>query len=169
MNESKLQANIDALREFVHSKGWSIADEKEIQSGYQLTVTDGIARIPIAFFSSGKALIQGKPGVLQTELKSWWDTRKTSYTQPSVPATIQSSFVETPPEEPATNFSGMSRIGVDESGKGDYFCPLVITAVFVDEQTEPQLNALGVRDSKLLTDNRFLVMADEIKIQCLTL
>jgi ribonuclease HIII len=166
MNESKLQANIDALREFVHGKGWSIADEKEIQSGYQLTVTDGIARIPIAFFSSGKALIQGKPGVLQTELKSWWDTRKTSYTPSSVPATIQSSFVETPPGESATNFSGMARIGLDESGKGDYFGPLVIAAVFVDEQTEPQLNALGVRDSKLLTDSRMLVMAEEIKTLC---
>lgn len=166
MNESKLQANIDALREFVQGKGWSIADEKEIQSGYQLTVTDGIARIPIAFFSSGKALIQGKPGALQTELKSWWDTRKTSYTQSSAPATIQSSFVETSPGEPATNFSGVARIGLDESGKGDYFGPLVIAAVFVDEQTEPQLNALGVRDSKLLTDSRMLVMAGEIKTLC---
>ena len=166
MNESKLQANIDALREFVHGKGWSIADEKEIQSGYQLTVTDGIARIPIAFFSSGKALIQGKPGALQTELKSWWDTRKTSYAQSLVPATIQSSFVETPPGESATNFSGMARIGLDESGKGDDFGPLVIAAVFVDKQTEPQLNALGVRDSKLLTDSRMLVMAEEIKTLC---
>ena len=36
MNGSKLQANIDALRELVHSKGWTILDEKEIQSGYQL-------------------------------------------------------------------------------------------------------------------------------------
>ncbi len=158
MNESKLQANIDALREYVHGKGWSIADEKAIQSGYQLTVTDGIARIPVAFFSSGKALIQGKPGALQTELKSWWDTRKTSYTQSSVPATFQSSFVETSPAESATNFSGMARIGLDESGKGDYFGPL--------EQTEPQLNALGVRDSKLLTDSRMLVMAEEIKTLC---
>src|SRR5258708_21643214 len=113
MNESKLQANIDALREFVHSKGWSIADEKEIQSGYQLTVTDGIARIPVAFFSSGKALIQGKPGALQTELKSWWYTRKTSYTQSSFQATIQSSFVETCPGKPATKFSRLQRIGLD--------------------------------------------------------
>src|SRR5258708_22544720 len=166
MNESKLQANIDALREFVHSKGWSIADEKEIHSGYHLTVTDGIAGIPVAFFCSGKALIQGKAGALQTELKSWWDTRKTSYTQSSVPATIQSSFVETSPGESATNFSGVARIGLDESGKGDYFGTHVIAAVFVYEQTDPQLNALRTRDSNLLTDSRMLLMAEEIKTLC---
>jgi len=28
MNLSKLQANIDALREFVQSNGWTIIDEK---------------------------------------------------------------------------------------------------------------------------------------------
>jgi len=33
----------------------------------------------------------------------------------------------------------------------------------VDEQTEDKLIALGVRDSKLLTDNRMLAMAEEIK------
>src|SRR2546423_15117020 len=82
MAESKLQTNIDALRKFVQSQGWSIIDEKEIQSGYQLIITDGITRIPIALFHSGKALIQGKPGELQTKLKTWWDTRKASSTQP---------------------------------------------------------------------------------------
>src|SRR6266496_3158667 len=97
MNESKLQANIGALREFVQINGWIIADEKEIQSGYRLIITDGITRTPIALFHSGKILIQGKPGELQTKLR---------------------------------------------------------------------LIALGVRDSKLLTDNRMLVMAEEIKSLC---
>src|SRR5260370_30453072 len=162
MYESNVQGNIDALREFVHSKGWSIADEKEIQPGYKLTVTDGIARISVAFFSSGKALIQGKAGALQTELKSWWDTRKTSYTQSSVPATIQSSFFETSPGESATNFSGVARIGLDESGKGYYFVPLVIATVFLAEQTEPQFNALGVPYRQLLTASGSLLMSENI-------
>lgn len=76
MDESRLQANIEALREFVQNKGWTVVDEKEIQSGYQLTVTDGITKIPVAFFRSGKALIQGKPGELQTRLKSWWNEKR---------------------------------------------------------------------------------------------
>ena len=166
MNESKLQANIDALREFVHSKGWTIVDEKDIQSAYQLVVTDGITKVPIAFFFSGKGLIQGKPGELQTKLKTWWDERKVSSTQPGTSTVIQSSLVETTSSTSTTNFTGRARIGLDESGKGDYFGPLVIGAVFVDEQTEDKLIALGVRDSKLLTDNRMLAMAEEIKALC---
>ncbi|MCK4982385.1 MAG: DUF3378 domain-containing protein, partial [Victivallaceae bacterium] len=40
--------------------------------------------------------------------------------------------------------------GVDESGKGDFFGPLVIAGVFVDEETEPVLRKLGVKDSKII-------------------
>jgi ribonuclease HIII len=162
MNESKLQANIDALRDFVQSNGWTILDEKEIQSGYQLVINDGITRVPVALFSSGKMLIQGKPSELQTKLKIWRDERKARSTQLTVPTT-QSTLIETPSSTSTTNFTGRPRIGLDESGKGDYFGPLVIGAVFVDEQTEDSLIALGVRDSKLLTDNRMLAMAEEIK------
>ncbi len=43
-------------------------------------------------------------------------------------------------------------IGTDESGKGDYFGPLVIAGVMVNDETIPQLTQLGVMDSKKLTD-----------------
>src|SRR5690348_9799073 len=166
MNETKLQAIIDALREYARSNGWIIVDEKDIQSGYQLVVTDGINKIPIAFFFSGKALVQGKPGELQTKLKSWWYTRKASSTQPTASTATQSSFVETSSSAPTSSFTGKARIGLDESGKGDYFGPLVIGAVYVDDKTENKLITLGVRDSKLLTDKRMLTMAEEIKALC---
>lgn len=38
--------------------------------------------------------------------------------------------------------------GIDESGKGDFFGPLVISAVFVDETMNEKLLKLGVKDSK---------------------
>lgn len=166
MDKSKLQANIDALREFVQSKGWTIVAEKEIQSGYQLRITDGITRVPVNFFTTGRTLIQGKPGELQTRLKSWWDERKAASGQPATPAASQSPFVEAPSNAILKSYMGKARIGMDESGKGDYFGPLVIGAVYVDEQTEDKLVRLGVRDSKLLTDNRMLVIAEEIKALC---
>ena len=166
MHEPKLQANIDALRELVQTQGWTILYEKEIQSGYQLSITDGITRIPVAFFNSGKALIQGKSGELQTQLKAWWDARKVSTRQPVAQAVAQSSLIETPATIVKNNFTGRPRIGLDESGKGDYFGPLVIGAVFVDVKTEDRLIAWGVRDSKLLSDNRMLAMAEEIKGLC---
>jgi ribonuclease HIII len=166
MNQSKLQANIDALREFVQSNGWTILAEKEIPSGYQLRITDGKTSVPVDFFTTGSALIQGKPGELHTRLKSWWNERKAASVQLTTPVASQPTFVVTPSEESVTSFTGIARIGMDESGKGDYFGPLVIGAVYVNEQTEPQLTALGVRDSKRLTDNRILTIAEEIKSIC---
>ena len=43
-------------------------------------------------------------------------------------------------------------IGMDESGKGDYFGPLVIAAVHVTPRAAADLEALNVRDSKKISD-----------------
>jgi ribonuclease HIII len=43
-------------------------------------------------------------------------------------------------------------VGTDESGKGDYFGPLVTAAVLVPAGQERVLEELGVRDSKQLSD-----------------
>ncbi len=45
-------------------------------------------------------------------------------------------------------------IGTDESGKGDYFGPLVVAGVFVPEDQEKVLQELGVKDSKAFSDSR---------------
>jgi ribonuclease HIII len=143
MAEIDLHTMIDAFRAFVRSKGWSVVAEKEIAYGYQLVVTDGINKTPVDLFKSGKTLIQGKPSALQAELRSWYQVSPT-----------------------ATAATGVGRIGLDESGKGDYFGPLVIGAVYVDGLTEAQLITLGVRDSKLLSDHRVLTMAEAVKGTC---
>jgi ribonuclease HIII len=133
-------------------------------------VADGKTRIPAAFYHSGKALIQGKEGALRTEIRAWWNARKPSSEQPATPFKAQPALVEMPstssPNLVIMNTTGLPRIGLDEAGKGDYFGPLVIGAVYVDELTESRLLSLGVRDSKLLTDNRIQVLAEEIQALC---
>ncbi|GAB6098955.1 hypothetical protein JCM16358_08340 [Halanaerocella petrolearia] len=57
-------------------------------------------------------------------------------------------------------------IGVDESGKGDYFGPLVIAGVYVDDQVKEKLIKLGVDDSKKLSDTRIGLLAAKIKREC---
>ena len=53
--------------------------------------------------------------------------------------------------------------GTDESGKGDYFGPLVSAAVLVDAEIAAQLEALGVQDSKKLTDRRVNDLAPQLR------
>lgn len=62
--------------------------------------------------------------------------------------------------------TSVERIGIDESGKGDYFGPLVIAAVFVDATTQDELALMQVRDSKKISDGRILEMAPDIKTIC---
>ncbi len=50
------------------------------------------------------------------------------------------------------NYYLMKKIGIDESGKGDYFGYLVIAAVMVDEKEEQKLREAGVKDSKMVSD-----------------
>ena len=53
-------------------------------------------------------------------------------------------------------------IGSDESGKGDYFGPLVTAAVAVTAEQVAVLATLGVQDSKHLTDARVSALAADI-------
>ncbi|MEW6245235.1 MAG: ribonuclease HIII [Nitrospirota bacterium] len=67
---------------------------------------------------------------------------------------------------PSPAHSSVTRIGIDESGKGDYFGPLVVAAVFVDATTESELRLMQVRDSKKISDGRILELAPDIRTIC---
>lgn len=54
-------------------------------------------------------------------------------------------------------------IGTDETGKGDYFGPLVIAGMYVDEEVSKFLSQLGVRDSKELSDYQIDKIAHQIR------
>jgi len=54
-------------------------------------------------------------------------------------------------------------IGTDESGKGDYFGPLVIAGFFLPTSQAEVLIELGVKDCKKLSDRRVQDLARELK------
>ena len=58
----------------------------------------------------------------------------------------------------------VARIGVDESGKGDFFGPLCIAGVYVNESVCRVLVEAGVRDSKRISsDKRIAALAGAIR------
>jgi Ribonuclease HIII len=61
---------------------------------------------------------------------------------------------------------GFPIIGTDESGKGDYFGPLVAAGVFVDENAAIKLKSIGVKDSKLLSDSNIHKISPKIQDIC---
>ena len=58
-------------------------------------------------------------------------------------------------------------IGTDESGKGDYFGPLVIAGVYLDQSSLRKTKHLGIRDSKKISDNVIRNLDYQIRSHCL--
>jgi ribonuclease HIII len=63
---------------------------------------------------------------------------------------------------PAGHLLDHPHIGTDESGKGDFFGPLVVAAVYVTPEDAVELAAAGIRDCKLLSDTAVLAKGEHI-------
>ena len=86
-----------------------------------------------------------------------------NFAEPALSETLR--FGSAPPrfllaEEPG--FSGVW-MGSDESGKGDYFGPLVVAAVCLDRKGGEALLAAGVKDCKALTDEKVLALGKVVQ------
>ncbi len=57
----------------------------------------------------------------------------------------------------------ISIIGVDESGKGDFFGPLVVASFLASNTDIPYLKKIGVRDGKRISQNRLLAIDTELR------
>lgn len=57
----------------------------------------------------------------------------------------------------------LGTIGVDESGKGDFFGPLVIGAFICRDDQYDRLLALGVKDGKLLSEKRIIEIDNRLR------
>jgi ribonuclease HIII len=55
------------------------------------------------------------------------------------------------------------RIGMDEAGKGDFFGPLCVAAVYANQEAIAFLKMAGVKDSKELSDPTILAIAEKIR------
>lgn len=51
-------------------------------------------------------------------------------------------------------------IGTDESGKGDYFGPLVVAGVYIDKECIDTFVEMGVSDGKKITNSRIMKLAN---------
>jgi hypothetical protein len=100
MNEStimagkQLQAVLRVFRTYIVQQGWSIREEREIQNGVQLLVTDEITSVTIDCYTNGNALIQGSAGMLRTDLQNWWQREKASPSSPLLEQAELSAFTQ---------------------------------------------------------------------------
>ncbi|MBI3819303.1 MAG: ribonuclease HIII [Planctomycetes bacterium] len=96
--------------------------------------------IAATYYHSGKLVIQGRD----------LDVFLQQYLEDSAVA----NSTESPDDE---------RIGSDEAGKGDYFGPLTVAAVYVSKDDIGRLRKIGVADSKVLSDETIARLAAAIE------
>jgi len=102
--------------------------------------------ISLTVYNSGKLLIQGKGTVNFIKY----------FLEPEVLKEVRFGYEYILDEEGQQT----ARIGVDESGKGDYFGPLVIAGLYADNENIKLLYDLRVKDSKLISDARALKLTE---------
>jgi len=125
------------IKRAIDAAGWSWRAGKPIPYGEQLLVSDGAAEASLDFYPKrGRAVVGGAPGPLRAALSEMADRLATPAT-PAAPAAAPAPLAG-------------AQIGMDESGKGDWFGPLVVAAVYLEPAQAATLRAAGVRDSKLL-------------------
>lgn len=109
-------------------------------------------RINLTMYRSGKLVIQGKEAREFVEF----------YVEPVLLGEFTLGY-----EDVLTEGFYERRIGVDESGKGDYFGPLVVASVLLDPSYAKEFFDMGVRDSKKISDRTVGEMAKVIRERAL--
>jgi ribonuclease HIII len=112
--------------------------------------------VRVTLYESGKLLLQGKRAdEVRGELAAF------ELLSPGIGA--KAVIAAAPGKAVATTAAIEPMIGTDEAGKGDYFGPLVVAAVFADGPTWERLRALGARDSKTIGDGPVRKLAAEVR------
>ncbi|MFA6716799.1 MAG: ribonuclease HIII [Victivallaceae bacterium] len=123
------EKQIGLLKDYLTDHGWEF---REMPYAHWKAVKD---KTNIVAYLSGKLTVQGQ-GTEDFVL---------FVLEPEILKTSGFGYDNAAPREPFFPHGG-----VDESGKGDFFGPLVIAGVFVDKESEPLLRELGVKDSKTI-------------------
>lgn len=121
---------IDRLAELLRDRGWDFSTVPHAHWKAAGNKVNAVA------YLSGKLTVQGGGTAEFVEFTL----------EPEILHTF--SFNLPPEADPELDLTPHG--GIDESGKGDFFGPLVIAGVCTDEQTAAQLSSLGVCDSKLI-------------------
>ena len=114
--------------------------------------------VAITVYKSGKVLFQGADA--EAEASRW------GFVQINTNSSTVSTPIKTKGDTLPANFEKFSVIGSDETGTGDYFGPVTVAAVYVPNDKIELLQELGIKDSKMLTDEKMLLIADDIKAIC---
>ncbi|HEX8139489.1 MAG TPA: ribonuclease HIII [Pyrinomonadaceae bacterium] len=139
---------------------------------YSFVFENGKEKLIVKQYSSGKLQLQGYAGPLYRQALDIITT-KYNLQHPSARLEVDDYLASEKAEATPDHTASVEQvavtwphIGTDESGKGDYFGPLVIVGVWADKSLASSLAEIGVRDSKKLSDAQCQKLAPRIRALC---
>ncbi|MFC1616686.1 ribonuclease HIII [Candidatus Margulisiibacteriota bacterium] len=142
----------------------TVSSYQEINYGLQFKIENNNGNGVIRIYESKKGIKIDFSQIKNSEFCSQIENYLSALLKNSN-VTVNSSGKSNPAQK--SSMQGFdSIIGIDESGKGDYFGPLSICACYVDQKTASTLQELGITDSKKLNDNQIMKLAKKIKSLC---
>lgn len=145
------------IKATLKSSNFNVSDHKEIAYGVQFAVS--------ALNWSGTIRIyQNKKGILRID----YSQLKGGVNAMKIQTLIEGKGISSDSKKTNKKHGalGLPIIGTDESGKGDYFGPLVSAGIYVDERSAKDLIEYGVKDSKKFSDSKNLELAQEVAKTC---
>ncbi|MCL1827588.1 MAG: ribonuclease HIII, partial [Candidatus Cloacimonetes bacterium] len=141
----------------LNSIGLQLEDSKEINYGEQLRFKSSAIELKITLYYNKKD--QFKFVINKVTPEKQKDLVLNSllvndFANSQSPSVINENSIET------TTFDLLA--GSDESGKGDYFGPLVAVCFVCNKHDALILQKYGVKDSKLLTDEKITILGEKI-------
>ncbi|MHC1718762.1 MAG: ribonuclease HIII [Acidaminococcaceae bacterium] len=142
----------------------AIIKEKELPYGRQFQIVRGKEKVVLSVYKGKKGISSvwgGQEGMLMNSaMAALSDSNGNKCTETNVTNIELKNAISL--LENCAGFKGIW-VGSDESGKGDFFGPLVVAAVLVDTDIARELIAAGVKDCKVLTDKEIHRLAPIIK------
>ena len=135
-------------------------DKKRIKTPPYAVFQADEADTVVTLYESGKVVFQGISADIDANI--WKETEK--HLNPNKKIEIKEAGNKEKKKQiinPKIYYS--NSIGSDETGTGDYFGPIVVSAAYVKKEDIPFLEKLGVKDSKKMTDEHIIKIIPEIK------
>ena len=161
-NKEILASTFTLIKPKLEQNGYVVSDFKYIDYGFQFSIVRSLWKGVLRVYANKKQQIKYDLSQLKEEaIKNQIESILNENT-----STEESNEVNKENNNETTSISFVPIIGTDESGKGDYFGPLVSAGVYVDLTTKPLLERIGVCDSKKLNDTQIKEIAQNIKKIC---
>ncbi len=139
-----VRGSFSKLKEYLESRGYMFESRP-----HQAFLARGNG-VVVNLYDNGKVVMSGASLDEQREVEKF------------LQQTQEFDLLTGTPKKELLNIHG-TRIGSDEAGKGDYYGPLVACAVMATEEQTLKFEAIGVKDSKKLSNNSIMDKADLIR------